>query len=1177
MFRHRNSSLTPARLLLAALVPALVSCVQTSFAPDPGPCTEVGPVADWGDLDIGHCLAGPLALRFIADPADPARTSLLVLNSNRDRNFQSGSLLALDWDRFDPALETQRVDQLARSARALPALPTAFDVQEALAVAAVATRSAVHEESDERDASVLLDLGNLDGLDGWDDGERSVGALPAVRAGLGISDVGFFGGAGMGVTVNTRSSDLVFFDLGLDPPAAFDVAGRPRLSPAEFADVDGSGSSPQVQHLAVDANRAPDAARYVLRFVDGTRILMMSDRDPEDAGNGGVVQAFLSSEDHSLRPAGGAPEWSPGDVGLVDGRGVAAASLYTVGLQRVLLVEARDEDGEPSILRAVSTELGREWVREAEPLLQPTPTEWDAAGVGEPSAVFDGADVALFYAGGEGSVGGLQGARSIGRIVEDEGGFEGPGEVIWTADLAGYPGGEVHGPAALLRRSLGGTLLFFSVWQGGVRDIGLALSEDGGDFELVAAPLLPPADPLDWDATGRAYPAVAVTGGELRMWYWGQGPDGVWRIGVASSWDARRWSVDPVPLAGFSGLAPRPLTALDLRSGGYYRIERDSDEPSTEVVLESEDFEGSEVPLRMQVVGGAQFGAQRGHPQDRDGVRSPSVVVDPADSGRLLLAYGSDGLGLAESRNGTEWERLGRLEVQGQDLEELADPALLANPDGTLELFFSARSGGENRGIYRAPRQSELVYGPAQAVAMTSAEWESDGRRAPAPIWVDSRLELFYEGWRGTESSIGHWHLDGSNWERVEAEGPSLAPGPAGSYDDVALRAPGVLYAEGEYRLWYQAEDGLERSIGLATKEAGGSWARHRGEDGFLRPVLRPGRGYHRDGVGAPSPLLWDGLLHLWTEGDFDGIPRIGAWISAAPGGDVFGIFGARTTTGDTFTIETTRGDTEDLSTLGFGDLDNPIEVDGRFFGAFNPLDGLGVARVAVRPDGELAAVLSRRAGVVYLVDLAANGAGDGNVYDLEAVLDLITEDAVGNVSARFSSDGQTLYVGSAPGGSGGGPEALLVFDLAAVDDDSDDQVLDDALRAVVALDRGAERDVGDRSSTNLGPADLLLGPSAPGAGLARFLYVDQYNNNSVAVVDLFTGSQPRVVEVIDTLGEEPIALALTPDERWLVVAHLVGELDGSEAHSTLSIIDLDPASPDYRRVVTRIRNRGSR
>ena len=74
----------------------LISCVQDLTSPFLGDCAQYPEYTyDYGQVGIGTCLSGPADMMFVQNNGS---TKLVVSNANPYLNFESGSVLLLDWD-----------------------------------------------------------------------------------------------------------------------------------------------------------------------------------------------------------------------------------------------------------------------------------------------------------------------------------------------------------------------------------------------------------------------------------------------------------------------------------------------------------------------------------------------------------------------------------------------------------------------------------------------------------------------------------------------------------------------------------------------------------------------------------------------------------------------------------------------------------------------------------------------------------------------------------------------------------------------------------------------------------------------------------------------------------------------------------------------------------------------
>jgi hypothetical protein len=86
-------------------------------------------------------------------------------------------------------------------------------------------------------------------------------------------------------------------------------------------------------------------------------------------------------------------------------------------------------------------------------------------------------------------------------------------------------------------------------------------------------------------------------------------------------------------------------------------------------------------------------------------------------------------------------------------------------------------------------------------------------------------------------------------------------------------------------------------------------------------------------------------------------------------------------------------------------------------------------------------------------------------------------------------------------------------------------------------------------------------------------LFASHFNRNSITTYDLTLGPYGTLIRETPLVGENPYALALSPDDRFLVFGNTTGDVDGAETSSTIGVLDVDEASPTYLEVRTWIAN----
>ena len=103
-----------------------------------------------------------------------------------------------------------------------------------------------------------------------------------------------------------------------------------------------------------------------------------------------------------------------------------------------------------------------------------------------------------------------------------------------------------------------------------------------------------------------------------------------------------------------------------------------------------------------------------------------------------------------------------------------------------------------------------------------------------------------------------------------------------------------------------------------------------------------------------------------------------------------------------------------------------------------------------------------------------------------------------------------------------------------------------------------------------IGPGQMLIHPNED------LMFVSNFNGNSLSVYDLELGPYGTLIAELPHIGENPYAMAFTPDFKQLVVANYTGNVnnDNNLSESTLAILDIDRESPTYLQFLTWIMNR---
>lgn len=155
----------------------------------------------------------------------------------------------------------------------------------------------------------------------------------------------------------------------------------------------------------------------------------------------------------------------------------------------------------------------------------------------------------------------------------------------------------------------------------------------------------------------------------------------------------------------------------------------------------------------------------------------------------------------------------------------------------------------------RGPLTIEVTDGATNALSRTATvdpeEWENhqvviqtgtasggsdvDGCRDPSVLQIDGTYHMWYMGQNGTTLQINYCSSDdGITWTTPVT---SLVPGDGGSTeDDQGVRAPSVMFENGEYVMWYEGDDGTNREILRRTSPDGVTWSAP-----GSGPVISPG------------------------------------------------------------------------------------------------------------------------------------------------------------------------------------------------------------------------------------------------------------------------------------------------------------------------------------------------
>jgi DNA-binding beta-propeller fold protein YncE len=1132
------------RILLSLLL--LPACIeQIGPGPDLGQCAQPPDrIHTFGEVGIGTCLAGPADLHFFEQEGT---TWLAVANANPFLNFETGSVLLIDWDSVDFDTPENHIDELDAHALAMDNYVggvgyVADPFKQVLLVSgrlSEGSRTRSHNDElwvvDVADPAEPVPWALGDHLTLKDDPQPIVVHPEFDRAYVG----------------NITDHSVSVLDTSGAPIESIDVAPRVTLGGDRFYDSDWSGSRAEADLSVLIGEDVPNE-RWTLSWLDASHRIWVPEQgglrrwnyggldystgnsgvelDPEDSG--GLITG-VSDPFYAIQL--GAPQMLFGNRGHIWGVEHFSASVWD--WSRLIPYVVSGEEGEwdgwldaPSVLTTPDADLVFYDARSEE---------------GAPASI----GVALLAEGVS--------ARLLEPVLEPEG------------DWVSFEDPFVRNDAlAQLSR------MWLSIWDGEHWSIGLAETADGLEWPA-------PVEVLAADDMDVAAPAVTYVNGRYRMWA-ALGDGEQWQIAEAWSRDGMEWSdlTPVVPLADPYDPTRPPRVALQNDSAGGFRVEGDTLGEQSGIAIAGSTYLAGLNGFTIRVSNSFEIS-----PRDLDDTAVNGVIpVSSATSGDTPRLYvttidGSDRRGMAVlERPDGRWIALAEDLVppgMGGNDAGVESPVVLES-GGLWHMYYGAWGADGSVRLHRATSADGVSWEPSTISTPTRDTWENLARipHSWEPL-DDGGIRVWYAATDGTQSRIGA--MVSTDLETFTAD-PGLdnpwhlGPGAAGEFDDSGVRDPAV-YRDGDTtHLWYSGYDGDSWAIGHATRAV---------EDPEWRRSKHPVTGENQPNLfgvsrtfsahGALSPvLLVDGggddpvsVEALYA--GFDGAKyRVGAAT-----GDLTRLFPTFTfpTAGDRLVFSTFRGD----STGGVVELEQ--NIDGFY------VSGQGTSQIRLDEARGFLYVAAKRtnrpSNFIYVVDVrddSVTGYQDSNYLDIESIL---------QVSQTIYSSGFRDVV-AVPGtdrlyATGHVPEGVTVFDLSSLVDDAQKDVIPDAAVASLPLLRVSSRtpirpyqdeDAGADTLARFNGAGMALSPSSD------LLFVTSFRENALVVYDLELGPWGEEIRRITGLGENPHLVRLTPDGRYAVVANYLGDVEDGVVHSTLAVVDIDPTSDTFLDVVTRIKNR---
>jgi predicted GH43/DUF377 family glycosyl hydrolase len=250
---------------------------------------------------------------------------------------------------------------------------------------------------------------------------------------------------------------------------------------------------------------------------------------------------------------------------------------------------------------------------------------------------------------------------------------------------------------------------------------------------------------------------------------------------------------------------------------------------------------------------------------DSRDVLNPSVVLR---DGRYLNFYsGFDGhtwhTGLAESSNGTQWRKVGR--VLSPDPRTWEGSYIAANGSA---LYYEGRywywyqAGPRERPQIGLARSADLRKWTKESQPVVPlgplGSWDERAVADPYVVSVGEWLYLYYLGQdraRVQRLGLARSH-DGIRWEKLRSN-PILEP--ATGAEENGLGEPAVWQKDNSYWMLYTGRDAHEvRTLGLASSADGVHWRR-------LKTIT--GEGWNAKVLCDPTVIVHSGQIELWFGG----------------------------------------------------------------------------------------------------------------------------------------------------------------------------------------------------------------------------------------------------------------------------------------------------------------------
>lgn len=206
----------------------------------------------------------------------------------------------------------------------------------------------------------------------------------------------------------------------------------------------------------------------------------------------------------------------------------------------------------------------------------------------------------------------------------------------------------------------------------------------------------------------------------------------------------------------------------------------------------------------------------------------PGAIIKDGDNYKMYYngcqnpQYGPSSVGLAVSSDGINWEKYTSPVLAYNSTEYNVDVESVLKINGTYYMYYnSSPQNNSNNWVINLATSTDGInwerYGN-NPILSTTYSWEGNGVTYPSVIYENNQFIMIYENAAQNEIGVAI-SSDGKNWEKNSDT-------PIFSYQDtnqklVQIAYPFLMKTNGEYRIYYTANDGTDRLfINFATSDS---------------------------------------------------------------------------------------------------------------------------------------------------------------------------------------------------------------------------------------------------------------------------------------------------------------------------------------------------------------------